>query len=102
MTQAPYFFVWLHGADGGGDIPPADLVKMQKRLCRRTFFFVPISPKAKDGARFFWAVKYTKAQNKNDWGFIYGDLHEPYLAAFCKVAQKLSTEEGAIADVICG
>merc|ERR1711966_608198 len=39
---------------------------------------------------------------KNDWGFIYGDLHEPYLAAFVKLVQELSTEVAAVANIICG
>lgn len=103
VDQEPYFFIWLHGADGGNDIPPNDLAKMQKRLRRRIFFFVPISPKpSQDGNRFFWGVAYTKAQNKNDLGFVHGSLHEPYLQEFCRVVKELSQEVGAIATVMAG
>ena len=43
LTQEPYFFVWLHGSDGGGDTPRLDLGKMQKRLRRRTFSLFPLA-----------------------------------------------------------
>jgi len=93
VDEVPYLYLWLHGADGGGDLPTDNIRTMQKRLRRRTYFLVPLSPKAaKDGRRFFWGVCYTKAQNKNDLGYIFGEFHEGYLAALTGVARQISNE----------
>lgn len=103
LNEDPYLVVWLHGADGGCDMRNGDLVNMQQRLGRRTFFFAPKSPQPdSEGYRFFWGVRYTKAQNKGDKGFIFGELHKPYLEAFCETVRELSEEVGALAILVCG
>ncbi|CAE8740863.1 unnamed protein product [Polarella glacialis] len=77
--EAPYFVVWLHGADMG-DQSPDDLRVMQQRLGRRTVFLVPLNPKSTaDGLRFSWGVSCTKAQNKNSLGFVFGEFNQEYL-----------------------
>lgn len=94
-NQAPLLLLWLHGADMG-DIPPSDLAKMHNRLCRRTFFLVPLSPRiAASGLRFCWGISYTKQQNRNALGFVHGELHEPFLADLGDLVRKFTIEVGA-------
>lgn len=103
VDQEPYLFVWLHGADGMGTLQTNHMVNMQRKMHRRCFFFVPTSPKpSSDGYRFNWGVRFTKAENRNDWGFIYGEMHAPYLLAFCKQVMATSEQVGAIANIISG
>lgn len=78
-NQDPVLLLWLHGADMG-EIPASDLLGMHRRIGRRTFFLVPMNPKgAEDGNKFFWGIRYSKAQNRNSLGFVFGEIHEPYL-----------------------
>lgn len=72
-----------------GDIPKGDLAVMQNRLGRPTYFLVPMNPGlAQDGRRFFWGVAYTKAENKNSLGFVFGHRHPGFLEALtCKIRQ---------------
>ena len=67
--EEPLLFVWLHGADAG-EMPASNLCMIQRRLRRRTFFLVPLSPKKHDGKCFEWGLSYTKEQNKNGLGFV--------------------------------
>jgi len=100
--EAPYFFVWLHGADMG-DISPSDLENIQRHLGRRTFFMVPLNPKpSSDGLRFNWGVAYTKAQNKNSLGFVFGKLHAGYLEALTSAISDRAHEVDAERVLVSG
>ena len=49
------------------------MLTIKRRLGRRTFFLVPRSPaKSNEGKRFYWGAAYTKAQNENSLGFVFG------------------------------
>ncbi|CAE8628085.1 unnamed protein product [Polarella glacialis] len=101
--EAPYLFVWLHGADGGGGIPEKDMQTMQRRLGRRTVFFVPMNPSAaSDGLRFFWGVSYTKKQNKNALGFVFGEFHQEYLDALTGAVRQAKLEVNASRVLVGG
>lgn len=99
-ADQPVLLVWLHGADMG-EVPQLDLLRIRKRLGRRTYFLVPMNPKAADdGRRFCWGVAYTKAQNRNQQGFIFGEPCQPFLADLCGVVKSLA-EEVSAARVFC-
>eukprot|EP00928_Gymnodinium_smaydae_P063673 TRINITY_DN47182_c0_g1_i1.p1 TRINITY_DN47182_c0_g1~~TRINITY_DN47182_c0_g1_i1.p1 ORF type:complete len:530 (+),score=65.39 TRINITY_DN47182_c0_g1_i1:65-1654(+) len=103
VTEEPHMLVWLHGADGGGEIGSIHLKNMQRHLARRMFFFVPISPQAaKDGTRFFWGCSYTKSQNKNDLGHVFGQLHEEFLTALCNTIKGVAEDVGASRVLLSG
>ena len=61
-AQQPYLLVWLHGQDNE-ILGPEILSIFHRRLERKTYFFVPTSPKPQDGNRFQWGLSYTKAEN---------------------------------------
>lgn len=99
----PYLFVWLHGADGGSELPTTDMATMHRHIGHRVFFLVPQSPKPSFGGyRFYWGVRYTKAQNKNGFGFIFGDICDEYLDVFTQVVRELAVEVGACRTIIAG
>lgn len=101
--QEPYVVLWLHGHDGGAVIPTGNLRTMHRRLYHRTFFVVPVSPQpAPDGRRFFWGVSYTKAQNKNGLGFVFGELHTEYLGALSGLVRRVSRSVGASRVLVAG
>eukprot|EP00931_Biecheleriopsis_adriatica_P120629 TRINITY_DN95758_c0_g1_i1.p1 TRINITY_DN95758_c0_g1~~TRINITY_DN95758_c0_g1_i1.p1 ORF type:complete len:326 (+),score=61.70 TRINITY_DN95758_c0_g1_i1:67-978(+) len=101
-NEAPYLFVWLHGADNG-NIDAEILEKIQRRLQRRTIFMVPMSPKpSKKGLQFSWGVAYTKEQNKNSMGFIFGSLHEEFLSVLTGRIGDLSLKIGAERVIVAG
>ena len=100
--QAPYLFTWLHGM-GGNTIKSNDLVVMQRRLCHRTLFLVPLNPMtASDGHRFFWGVRYTKPQNKNNLGHVYGELRHEFLDALISILRQIVKDRGVTRSVVAG
>lgn len=103
VNQDPYLFIWLHGQDATGTLTTSNMVNMQRKLRRRCFFLLPTNPKiSADGYRFSWGVRATKAENKNDLGFVYGEMHAPYLLAVCKLVQTISKEVSAVANIVSG
>ncbi|CAK0896290.1 unnamed protein product [Prorocentrum cordatum] len=52
-----------------------------------------------NGLRFYWGLGYTKAQNKNSLGFVFGKLHEPYLEDLCRLVR--ATAERVSACRVC-
>ena len=100
--EAPLLFVWLHGADRAGELPASNLCMMQRRLRRRTFFLVPLSPKKHDGKGFEWGLSYTKEQNKNGFGFVNGEFNWKYLTAITDVVRESKEEVGACGVLVCG
>ena len=97
VAQEPYLFVWLHGADGGGYLPTDTMSTMQRHLQRRTFFLLPRSPRCCD-----WGVSYTKKQNKNGLGWVYGKLNTEYLSLICGVVHRISITIKAIRVLVAG
>lgn len=93
--ERPLLMMWLHGADDG-DIAQRDLLAMLRHLGRKTYFLVPLNPKGgQNGLKFMWGVSFTKAQNKNQLGFIYGEIHEPLLQDMCSLVSSVSVEVSA-------
>ena len=84
------------------EIPTGNLLTMQRRIGRRIFFLVPLSPKGKDGLRFYWGLSYTKSQNKNGNGFIFGKLNDEYLSALTKLVRVFSHECKASHVIVSG
>lgn len=94
-SDKPVVVLWLHGADMS-EIPRANLCTIQSRLRRRVFFVVPMSPKVhQDGRRFNWGLSFTKAQNKNVQGFIFGELCKPFLDDLTRLVKELAAEVSA-------
>jgi dienelactone hydrolase len=88
-------FVWLHGADGA-EISVSDLQRIHGHLQRSTYFLVPMNPnRSEDGYRFNWGVRFTKGQNKSSLGFVFGEMHEPYLEDTCKLVRSVARRVGA-------
>jgi pimeloyl-ACP methyl ester carboxylesterase len=62
-----------------------------------------MSPKAgRDGRRFFWGQAYTKAENKNGYGYIFGNFVSEYLQAVTDLVQETSREVCAERVVVAG
>lgn len=101
-TGPTVLFVWMHGADNS-DIPASDLLRIGERMRHHTHFLVPMSPKVSpDGYRFNWGLRFTKAQNKDGLGFIYGEMHEPYLNDLCDLVRSVREEVCAERVCVCG
>jgi len=76
--QKCFFLIWLHGMDKV-DIGQDDLASVQQHLGRPTYFLVPRSPDRCGPLGFYWSVAYTREQNTNDLGFVFGQPHTPFL-----------------------
>ena len=88
---------------GRRELPTSDLRTIQRRLRRRTFFLVPLSPTpGPDGRLFDWGVSYTKKQNKNGLGWVFGEFSTEYLTAITDVVRTSSEEVGACRVLVCG
>lgn len=96
INEKTLLVLWLHAGDMG-DIPTVDLLKVHLQLERRTTcFLVPRSPKAPPGGlKFEWGLSYTKAQGRNSWSFIFGQLDDAYLHALCALVRAARIEVGA-------
>jgi len=100
--EDPVLFVWLHGQDRS-EMPAADFKAIQRRLCRRTFFLVPQNPEpAADGRRFLWGLSYTREQNKDSLGFVFGRLQPEYLEALAGIVRRTRQEVSALHVLVCG
>lgn len=102
QEERPCVVVWLHGQDMG-HIPLTDIRTMQRRLGRRVVCLVPRNPELEGNhRRFLWALGYTKAQNRNGLGFVYGELDAAYLESLNSVIRELAEEVSASHVVLCG
>mmetsp|Transcript_41353 Transcript_41353/g.95790 ORF Transcript_41353/g.95790 Transcript_41353/m.95790 type:complete len:576 (+) Transcript_41353:150-1877(+) len=100
--SAPCLLVWLHGQDMG-HIPPCDIRTMQQRLGRHAFCFVPRNPEVAGNARrFLWGLGYTKAQNKNGLGFVFGTLDSAYLDCLTGAIRSVASKVAASHVIVCG
>eukprot|EP00931_Biecheleriopsis_adriatica_P060545 TRINITY_DN36372_c0_g1_i2.p1 TRINITY_DN36372_c0_g1~~TRINITY_DN36372_c0_g1_i2.p1 ORF type:complete len:1223 (+),score=250.52 TRINITY_DN36372_c0_g1_i2:26-3694(+) len=97
-AERPKLVVWLHALDFE-DIPETKLLCMFEHIgCHEVYFLVPLNPKGgSSGLRFLWGVSYSKAQNRNNLAFVFGELHRPYLDDLCALIRKVSFEVKAIA-----
>eukprot|EP00927_Polykrikos_kofoidii_P051246 TRINITY_DN45033_c0_g1_i1.p1 TRINITY_DN45033_c0_g1~~TRINITY_DN45033_c0_g1_i1.p1 ORF type:complete len:409 (-),score=30.51 TRINITY_DN45033_c0_g1_i1:175-1401(-) len=100
--EITYLVVWLHGGDMG-EIESSNMQKMQRRLKCRSYFLVPQSPqKSAEGLRFDWGVSYTKSQNKDGLGYVFGQMHETYLKDLTSLVKQCARDVVASYTILIG
>jgi len=101
-NEPPILMVWLHGLDMSVITDP-ELRSFQKHFGRKLLCLAMRNPSdAPDGRSFIWGLGYTKAQNRNGWGFIYGEICPTYLCSLCDLVREIVSHMGAEKAVAMG
>ena len=94
--------IWLHGA-AMDDIDHMHLVKVQQRLQRHVYFLVPTNPRqGPGGLKFQWGCSFTEEQNEKELGFVFGEMHTPFLTDLVKLVQTLAHETKTSHTIVMG
>jgi len=95
--------LWLHDA-AMDDIDQLDLVRVHSRFKRQhVYFLVPTNPKqGPGGLRFQWGCSFTEEQNAKGAGFVFGDMHTPFLTDLVKLVQTLAHETRTSHTIVMG
>eukprot|EP00418_Pyrodinium_bahamense_P043310 CAMPEP_0179199986 /NCGR_PEP_ID=MMETSP0796-20121207/99505_1 /TAXON_ID=73915 /ORGANISM="Pyrodinium bahamense, Strain pbaha01" /LENGTH=825 /DNA_ID=CAMNT_0020904499 /DNA_START=72 /DNA_END=2546 /DNA_ORIENTATION=+ len=101
-SEAPFLFVWLHGQDYS-QLSKEDIRIIRTRLGRHLFCLVPKNPQpTADGRQFFWGLGFTREQDRNGLGFVFGELCSEFLSAFTSVVRQIASEVGAVGTLVGG